>query len=123
MKFSEPIFLHFQSDDILYRHLHLLKFIFPYIPGGAVAIDLATREEYAGKIWCLVLENTFTSIPDMAKVLLGWRILQYFPMFFYKNKVNSSVNGNNYLKSTPLDYLLSVKLYMSYGPKLSLCKR
>ncbi|KAJ8922354.1 hypothetical protein NQ315_004297 [Exocentrus adspersus] len=54
--------------------------------GGAVAIDLAVREEYTNKIWCLVVENTFTSIPDMAKVLLGWRMLQYFPLFFYKNK-------------------------------------
>lgn len=57
------------------------------ILGGAVAIDLAVREEYASKIWCLVVENTFTSIPDMAKVLLGWRLLHYFPIVFYKNKV------------------------------------
>ncbi|CAH0546634.1 unnamed protein product [Brassicogethes aeneus] len=54
--------------------------------GGAVAIDLARREDYASKIWCLVVENTFTSIPDMAKVLLGWRVLEYFPLVFYKNK-------------------------------------
>ncbi|CAG9763377.1 unnamed protein product [Ceutorhynchus assimilis] len=54
--------------------------------GGAVAIDLATRDNYANKIWCLVLENTFTSIPDMAKVLLGWKILHYLPIIFYKNK-------------------------------------
>ncbi|KAG5898082.1 hypothetical protein JTB14_001786 [Gonioctena quinquepunctata] len=57
--------------------------------GGAVAIDLAMREEYASKIWCLIVENTFTSIPHMAKVLLGWKILQYFPLFFYKNKFMS----------------------------------
>lgn len=42
-----------------------------------------------GKVMCLIVENTFTSIPDMAKVLLGWRILQYFPLFFYKNKVRT----------------------------------
>lgn len=54
--------------------------------GGAVAIDLAIRENYSNRIWCLVVENTFTSIPDMARVLLGWKILQYFPIFFYKNK-------------------------------------
>ncbi|KAG8228155.1 hypothetical protein J437_LFUL002809 [Ladona fulva] len=54
--------------------------------GGAVAIDLASRPEYASKIWCLILENTFTSIPDMAAVLLGWRLLHYLPMFCYKNK-------------------------------------
>ncbi|KAJ8969473.1 hypothetical protein NQ317_015288 [Molorchus minor] len=58
--------------------------------GGAVAIDVAVREEYANKIWCLVVENTFTSIPDMAKLLLGWRMLQYFPLIFYKNKFLSN---------------------------------
>lgn len=63
--------------------------IIKFISGGAVAIDLAVREDYTNKIWCLVVENTFTSIPDMAKVLLGWRMLQYFPLFFYKNKVIS----------------------------------
>jgi fermentation-respiration switch protein FrsA (DUF1100 family) len=54
--------------------------------GGAVAVDLVSKEEYGSKIWCLVVENTFSSIPDMAKVLLGWRLLQYFPLCFYKNK-------------------------------------
>ncbi|XP_056630568.1 protein ABHD13 [Diorhabda carinulata] len=65
---------------------HSQIIIFGRSLGGAVAVDLATREEYLGKIWCLIVENTFTSIPDMGKVLLGWRILQYFPLFFYKNK-------------------------------------
>lgn len=58
-----------------------------FIIGGAVAIDLACRTEYAEKIWCLVIENTFTSIPDMAKVLIGWRLLNYLPLICYKNKV------------------------------------
>lgn len=48
---------------------------------------MAARPEYASRIWCLILENTFTSIPDMAKVLIGWRVLQYLPLCFYKNKV------------------------------------
>ncbi|KAK0180672.1 hypothetical protein PV327_003031 [Microctonus hyperodae] len=39
--------------------------------GGAVAIDLATRYDNKVKIWCLILENTFTSIPDMASFLIG----------------------------------------------------
>jgi hypothetical protein len=56
-------------------------------PGGAVAVDVAARPEYGSRIWCLILENTFTSIPDMAKVLIGWRVLQYLPLCFYKNKV------------------------------------
>lgn len=57
--------------------------------GGAVAIDLAARPEYADKIWCLIVENTFTSIPEMARVLLSWRMLQYLPLICYKNKVNN----------------------------------
>ncbi|XP_063228839.1 protein ABHD13 [Bacillus rossius redtenbacheri] len=58
--------------------------------GGAVAIDVAAQPEYAQKIWCLVVENTFTSIPDMARVLIGWRLLQYLPRFLYKNKFLSA---------------------------------
>ncbi|XP_060519937.1 protein ABHD13 [Cylas formicarius] len=57
--------------------------------GGAVAIDLAVRDNYENRIWCLIVENTFTSIPEMARILLGWRILQYLPFFFYKNKFMS----------------------------------
>lgn len=52
-----------------------------------MAIDIAVRDDYRTKIWCVVVENTFTCIPDMAKVILGWRVLKYFPLFFYKNKV------------------------------------
>ncbi|CAG7834147.1 unnamed protein product [Allacma fusca] len=38
--------------------------------GGAVAIDLATRSEYKDRIACLVLENTFASITELARHLL-----------------------------------------------------
>lgn len=54
--------------------------------GGAVAIDLATKEENSRRIWCLILENTFTSIPDMAALFVGSKFLQYLPLFVYKNK-------------------------------------
>ncbi|KAG5330796.1 ABHDD protein, partial [Acromyrmex heyeri] len=54
--------------------------------GGAVAIDLATKEENLQRIWCLILENTFTSIPDMAALFVGSKFLQYLPLFVYKNK-------------------------------------
>lgn len=55
--------------------------------GGAVAIDLACRPEYADKIWCVIVENTFTSIPEMAKVFVHWKCVHYIPLCFYKNKV------------------------------------
>ncbi|XP_066590262.1 protein ABHD13 [Prorops nasuta] len=56
--------------------------------GGAVAIDLATKEENIQRIWCLILENTFTSIPDMAAIV-GSKALRYLPLFLYKNKFMS----------------------------------
>lgn len=57
------------------------------LKGGAVAIDLAARVEYSRKIWCVIVENTFTSIPDMAIVLMSSDLLKYVPLFLYKNKV------------------------------------
>ncbi|XP_043502021.1 protein ABHD13 [Polistes fuscatus] len=57
--------------------------------GGAIAIDLATREENARRIWCLILENTFTSIPDMA-AFVGSKFFLYLPLFIYKNKYLSN---------------------------------
>ncbi|XP_023949058.2 protein ABHD13 isoform X2 [Bicyclus anynana] len=57
--------------------------------GGAVAIDLASRPEYRDRIWALIVENTFTSIPDMARVILKWKCLSWLPMFCHKNKYMS----------------------------------
>lgn len=54
--------------------------------GGAVAIDLVARAEYAAKVWCVILENTFTSIPEMAQALFQWQCLKSVPLYFYKNK-------------------------------------
>lgn len=76
----------------LFRQIFSTGWVSPtlshFLLGGAVAIDLCAREEYASKVWCLVVENTFTTIPDMAKVLLGWRLLHYVPLAFYKSKVS-----------------------------------
>ncbi|XP_050521369.1 protein ABHD13 [Daktulosphaira vitifoliae] len=58
--------------------------------GGAVAIDLAARIEYSQKIWCVIVENTFTSIPDMATVLMSSDVLKYVPLCLYKNKFMSN---------------------------------
>lgn len=83
---SEIIVFGRSLGKTLIYYIYCKKLILTIV-GGAVAIDLAKREDYSSKIWCLVVENTFTSIPEMAKVLLGWRLLEYFPLFFYKNKV------------------------------------
>ncbi|XP_011552711.3 protein ABHD13 isoform X2 [Plutella xylostella] len=57
--------------------------------GGAIAIDLASRLEYRDKVWAVIVENTFTSIPDMAKVILKWRCLRWLPLMCHKNKYMS----------------------------------
>jgi len=54
--------------------------------GGAVAIDLAFRQTASENIYCLLLENSFTSIPDMAKQIIPWKGLSYLPLWFHKNK-------------------------------------
>lgn len=56
--------------------------------GGAVAIDIASDLEYKQKIMSLVVENTFTSIPDMAIELVHPNV-RYLPKFIYKNKFQS----------------------------------
>ncbi|CAD7086282.1 unnamed protein product [Hermetia illucens] len=56
--------------------------------GGAVAIDVAADLEYSGKIMALMVENTFTSIPDMAVELVHPNV-KYLPNVFYKNKYYS----------------------------------
>ena len=48
--------------------------------GGAVAIDLATRVKPTG----LIVQSSFTSIPDMAKV-----IFPFLPRFLVRTKMNS----------------------------------
>ncbi|KAK9887043.1 hypothetical protein WA026_019968 [Henosepilachna vigintioctopunctata] len=63
--------------------------------GGAVAIDLVSRDEYCMKVWCLVVENTFTCIPDMARVIFGWRLFKLLPQSCYKNKFLSGKKVKN----------------------------
>lgn len=55
--------------------------------GGAVALDLASRPDQAQHLLGVIVENTFSSIPEMARVLFGWRLLRWLPDFCYKNQV------------------------------------
>ena len=50
-----------------------------------MAVHLAASKLYQDKIFALLLENTFTSIPDMAHVLFP--LTKYLPLFCYRNKV------------------------------------
>lgn len=61
--------------------------------GGAVAIRTCSVPYYASRVACLVVENTFTSIPEMAHTLFDVRLLSYIPDWCYKNKVWSSSTG------------------------------
>jgi alpha-beta hydrolase superfamily lysophospholipase len=55
--------------------------------GGAVSIKLTSNPQYAGHIAGLMLENTFTSLPDVAKSLFSLKALDFLPTFCYKNQV------------------------------------
>jgi len=57
--------------------------------GGAVAVDLATRTANKDSIAALMLENTFTSIPDIARILFPFKLIQCLPVWFYKNQFKS----------------------------------
>lgn len=58
--------------------------------GGAVAIDVAADPEYYQRLMCVILENTFTSIPEMAVELIHLS-LKYLPLFIYKNQVRTFI--------------------------------
>lgn len=82
-------------DYLLTRHdIDLNQIcIFGRSLGGAVAIDLAADPEYNQRIMCVIIENTFTSIAEMAAELIHPKI-KYLPSFCFKNKVWESLNIN-----------------------------
>jgi fermentation-respiration switch protein FrsA (DUF1100 family) len=57
--------------------------------GGAVAVELATRSVNKERIAAVLLENTFTSIPDIARLLFPFRVIKLLPVWFYKNQFKS----------------------------------
>ena len=61
--------------------------------GGAVAVDLATRAANKDRVAALMLENTFTSIPDIARILFPIRLIQCLPVWFYKNQFKSHLKS------------------------------
>ena len=77
-------FLHTRSDINAEKIV-----VFGRSLGGAVAIDLASKSENRGKIAALLLENTFTSVPDVAKALFDLKIIRLLPTWCYKNRFSS----------------------------------
>lgn len=74
-------------DYLLTRHDldHSQIILFGRSLGGAVAIDVAADPVYSSRIMCVIVENTFTSIPDMAAELIHPSV-KYLPLCFYRNK-------------------------------------
>ena len=56
-----------------------------------MAIDLASRLENNSRIRCLMVENTFTSIPEVAKSLFKVKLVRCMPKWMYKNQYMSRV--------------------------------
>ena len=96
------IFIHFYQK--IQNSLLCLLCNYLIISGGAVAIDLASRVENSTKIRCLLLENTFTSIPDVAKSLFDLKFVRCLPRWFYKNQ---------YLSRLKVPRLMMPTLYLS----------
>lgn len=55
--------------------------------GGAVAVGAACLPAVEGLVAGLIVENTFTSITEMAKALFRLPIFDYWPNLLIKNKV------------------------------------
>ena len=55
--------------------------------GGAVALRVCSEPYYADRIAAVIVENTFTSILNMARAIFDFRPLHYIPESCYKNKV------------------------------------
>ena len=53
-----------------------------------MAFKLAKIEKYKHLLFAVIVENTFTGIPDMAKHLFTW--LKRLPKWCYKNRVRSN---------------------------------
>lgn len=57
--------------------------------GGAVAVRVASHPDYRKHIVALVLENTFTCIPDAASILFNFWIIRLLPYWCHKNQFNT----------------------------------
>ena len=60
--------------------------------GGAVAIYIASKAKYTKKLQCLIVENTFTSIPEISKVLFDFRILTFLPDWCFRSQVTMKID-------------------------------
>lgn len=68
---------------------HQMIVLFGRSLGGAVAVDLSCHADYRKRVAALILENTFTCIPETARVLFNVWLIKLLPNWCYKNKFNS----------------------------------
>lgn len=52
-------------------------------------IDIAADPNYGTKLCAIIVENTFTSIPHIARHLIN--VTKYIPLFCHKNRVSASM--------------------------------
>lgn len=64
-------------------------FIYGSSLGGAVSVNLCSSPKYANCIAGLILENTFTSLPNVARSLFNMKAIDFLPYFCFKNKYQS----------------------------------
>ncbi|XP_022101505.1 protein ABHD13-like [Acanthaster planci] len=69
--------------------------------GGGVAIHLTSQACNRSKIAGLIVENTFTSIPDMGAVLFHLNLLRWVPLFLVKNQY-FSINKVKHIRTSTL---------------------
>jgi pimeloyl-ACP methyl ester carboxylesterase len=62
--------------------------------GGAVAVNLATHPVHSHNICALILENTFSSLPDIGRTLFNFQIINSLPDWCFKNQVGIVMNLN-----------------------------
>lgn len=65
-------------------------FLFGRSLGGAVAIWLASQPHYAQHIAAIIVENTFTSLPDIGRTIFRFKYMEYLPEVLFKHKYPSA---------------------------------
>ena len=91
--------------------------------GGAVAIQLASMPYYAQKLHGVIVENTFTSLPDIGRHIFDFRLISLLPEWCFKNKVSTVNQGYSNPVRISLTHFYNTYLshiFISY--KMCICK-
>ena len=92
--------------------------------GGAVAVQLLSDPAMAARVYCLILENTFTSLPDMARVILSSTLppiapcVKHLPDRLLRNQVLFTVYYEYVFSISAKSVSLHLSLSLSLSPML-----